>query len=146
MPLVANVTYIGEAHALEQARKAFSDYLVIDAKTRQLIASGQMADALALNTGTQPGQSDEAFSRFSSAMEEDRAINRRVFDATWNTEQNALTYNRLLFGVVSCVLLIVLISAVCITAITSCKRNRRDASQAPIYGCITESTFNALFN
>ncbi len=111
VPLVANVTYAGESRALEQARQAYSDYLAIDAKTRQLIANGQMADALALNTGKKSGQSDEAFSRFSSAMEEERAINRRVFDATWNTEQNALTYNRLLFGVAGCVLLIVLISA-----------------------------------
>jgi hypothetical protein len=106
VPLVANVTYAGEAQTLETVRKAYLDYLAIDGQLRGLIAANQMTSAWVLDTGTQPGQSDEAFNRFTSAMEHERVINRAVFDSIWQAQQSALPGNRILYGVIGIAALI----------------------------------------
>ncbi|MEP7289725.1 MAG: hypothetical protein ABI947_28570 [Chloroflexota bacterium] len=114
-PLIANVTFDGEAQALEQARLAWLDYLTINTKLRQLVdpknKDYSLDDAITLETGTEPGQSTEAFSRFTTAMEQERTINRTVFDEIWNTENNVLPAHRLLYGLVGYVLLIILVGA-----------------------------------
>ncbi len=110
VPLVANVTYAGEAQTLETARKAYLDYLAIDGQIRQLIQSNQIASAIRLNTGIQPGQSDEAFGRFVTAMEHEKAINRAYFDGIWQTEQTALLTNRIGLGLAGNGLVIVLLA------------------------------------
>ncbi len=111
VPLVANVTYAGEAQTLDTARKAYLDYLTIDGQIRQLIQSNQLALAIGLNTGTQPGQSDEAFGRFVTAMEHEKAINRAAFDHIWQAEQTALPNNRLVYGAIGSGLVIGLLAA-----------------------------------
>jgi len=89
-PLVANVTFMGEARALEQARVAFADYLKINTQVRTLLQNKLVEDAVDLSTGSAVGQSDEAFVRFQKAMNAERAINRFYFDRTWTEIQAAL--------------------------------------------------------
>ena len=111
VPLVANVTYRGEAQTLETVRKAYLDYLAIDGQLRALIKGNQLLSAWVLDTGTQPGQSDEAFGRFSTAMEHERLINRAVFDDLRHTAQTDLPTNRILFALGGTIVLIGLLTA-----------------------------------
>ncbi len=89
-PLVANVTFAGEAAALEKARIAFADYLKINTQVRTLLQNKLVEDATQISTGSAVGQSDEAFNRFQQAMNEERAVNRGYFDSTWAEIQAAL--------------------------------------------------------
>ncbi len=107
VPLVAKVSYPGEAQTLEQARSAFSDYLGINAKIRDLIKANNLDDASRLATGTNPGQSDEAFTRFSNAMTSERDLNRAQFNNVWQAEQSGLPLHQGLFGVGGYVLAII---------------------------------------
>lgn len=100
IPLVANVTFPGELNALEQARTAFVDYLAVNQQLRELVAADDIEGAVALNTGTEAGTSQEAFDRFASAMEQVRTVNRKVFDETWASASTTLQSNRVLFGLV----------------------------------------------
>ncbi len=111
VPLIANVTYSGEGESLEAARIAYNDYLVIDGRTRGLIAANQIDAALVLNTGTKVGQSNEAYGRFVIAMEREKAINRDVFDQIWRDQQTWLTTNQIALGLAAPALLIALLAA-----------------------------------
>lgn len=104
IPLMGNITFAGEVAALERARTAFLDYLLIDVQTRGLIADGKLSEAITLNTG----KSDEAFFRFVDAMNNEKAINRAVFDRTWESVKTSLPMNQLLYGVGACLLVIAL--------------------------------------
>ncbi len=111
-PLVAKVSFAGEATTLEKTRMALQDYLKLDGQIRGLIQANdpnKLDDATRLSTGSLPGQSGEAFTRFTDAMNEERTINRRVFDDIWNTQKSALPLHRILFGLVGFVLLGVLL-------------------------------------
>lgn len=108
-PLMANITFAGESQAIENARRAFVDYLNIDAKLRGLIKANNLDDASTLVTGTDPGQSAEAFNRFTQSIELERQINRDVFDNIWNTTRDALVSHKLLFGFAGYVLVMILI-------------------------------------
>jgi hypothetical protein len=105
VPLVANVTFPGELSALEQARVAFNDYLTANGQLRELVAAGDIEGAVALNTGTDVGTSQEAFDRFATAMEQLRTVNRKVFDETWASASATLQRNRVLFGLVGYLLI-----------------------------------------
>lgn len=107
-PLVGNVTFAGETSALEQSRIALRDYLKIDAQMRALLAAGQFDAAITLNTGTKAGQSDEAFSRFTTAMQRERQINHEVFDSTWKQLQDSLPASQRMYGIGGYLLLIFL--------------------------------------
>ena len=111
VPLVANVTYAGEAQTLEIARKAYLDYLTIDGQLRSLIKSNQLSAAWALDTGIRPGQSDEAFGRFSTALEHEQLINREVFDNLRHNVQTDLPANRSLYALGGSIALIGLLAA-----------------------------------
>ncbi len=108
-PLVANITFSGEAPAIENARQAFVDYLSVDAKLRGLIKANNLDDASVTVTGSDVGQSGEAFTRFTQAVEQERKINRDVFDRIWNDTRAALSLHQLLFGLGGYVLLIILL-------------------------------------
>jgi hypothetical protein len=95
--------------SLEAARKAFVDYLTIHRQIYDLVRKGDVAGALALNIGSEAGQSAEAFDRFTQAMTQERTINRTVFDQVWNTQSALLTQNRVLYSVVAYGLIVVLI-------------------------------------
>lgn len=104
--LMGNITFSGEATALENARTAFVDYLNVDAGLRQKIDAGDATGAVELNTGTADGSSEEAFNRFAAAMESLRAINRQVFDQIWADQQQSLPRNQVIFGFISYLLVI----------------------------------------
>ncbi len=108
-PLVANVTFSGEAQALENARIAYTQYLASDAKLRELIKAGNLDDAVILATGSASSQRNSAFGQFITAMTQERDINLKVFNDTWHEAQSSLQSHRLLYGLVGYGLLIVLL-------------------------------------
>ena len=108
IPLMGNITFTGEVTTLEQARLAYLDYLQIDKQTRGLLANNQLEEAIKLNTGRNPGQSDEAFFRFISLMEQEETINRNVFQQVWTEQQTALPLSQLLYGNLGLIIVILL--------------------------------------
>jgi len=111
IPLVANVTFSGEATALERARQALQDYQVAHINLRNMIITEDTEGAIQFNTSTDAGTSQEAFNRFADAMEDLRQINRDVFDQTWESQRDALTRNQTLFGLIGYALIVVLLVA-----------------------------------
>lgn len=99
VPLMGNITFTGEVETLEKARLAYADYLRIDGQTRSLLAANKLDEAIKLNTGRESGQSDEAFFRFMKWMEQEKAINRAVFDRVWLGVQSSLPVAQLHYGV-----------------------------------------------
>lgn len=110
VPLMANITFRGEAAALEQARLAFLDYRAVNEHLRELIKTGDLTGAVELNTRSDAGGSEEAFGRFTQAIEQVNLINRAVFDNIWNTQRETLPRNQALFGVLGYLLLIGLVA------------------------------------
>lgn len=100
IPLVGNVTFEGEAAALERARTALLQYLTLNKNVRDLLAKNQVDDASLLATGESAGQSAEAYKRFSDEIANVQGINKAVFDETWQTVQATLTRDLvlLIFG------------------------------------------------
>ncbi len=98
IPLMGNITFADEVSTLEQARIAYLDYLQIDKQTRELLANNQINAAIELNTGRNPGQSDEAYFRFINFMEQEETINRNVFQLVWSKQQHDLPLSQLLYG------------------------------------------------
>ncbi len=110
VPLMANITFAGEAEALEQARLAFIDYRTINTQLRELIKTGDLTGAVELNTRSDAGGSEEAFGRFTQAMEQVNQINRTVFDDIWNAQRDSLPRNQVLFGVLGYLLVMALVA------------------------------------
>jgi hypothetical protein len=77
---LANITFPGEKDAAMQAMKAWVAYMDIDQQIRRLDASGQYKEALALDIGTQPGDSNWAFAQFDDALMKTLEINQQAFD------------------------------------------------------------------
>ena len=77
-----NVTFPGEHDAAVETLRTWGQYLALDAQIRTLETSGHHSAAVALCTGTQPGQSDWAFSQFDAALGKTLGINQDQFDAT----------------------------------------------------------------
>lgn len=100
IPLVANVTFAGEAATLERARVALEDFRAAHVNLQAQINSGAPDDAILFNTSTDEGTSQAAFNAFTAAMEDVRQINRDVFDQTWMAQRDALNRNQLLLGVI----------------------------------------------
>lgn len=96
VPLVANVTYMGEPQAIEQARQAYVRYLAYDQQIRDLVASNQLEAATVLDLG----DSNVAFGQFIDAVKSEKQINTDWFDRVWQQVQDSLPAHRLLFGMV----------------------------------------------
>jgi hypothetical protein len=109
VPLMANITFAGEAAALERARLAFLDYRAVNTQLRDLMKANDLTSAVELNTRADAGGSEEAFGRFVQAIEQVRSINRAIFDDIWNTQREALPRNQLLFGVAGYLVVMVFI-------------------------------------
>jgi hypothetical protein len=107
VPLVANVTYLGEPEAIEQARETYINYLRLDRQIRDLVAQNQLQAAITLDTG----DSDVAFGKFVSAVEHEKQINLDQFDLVWQEAQNTLPSHRILFGFAGYLLIIILVCA-----------------------------------
>jgi hypothetical protein len=109
-PLIANASFDGEAQALENARVALQDYLAIHAVLTSQVSDGELDAAIELNTGADEGDSEEAFGRFVAAMDEVEAINREVFDDIWQKQQSTLPRNRIFYGIVTNLAVILLVA------------------------------------
>src|SRR5262249_34056391 len=90
VPLVANVTYLGEPQAIEKARETYLNYLTLDRRMRDLIAQNQLQTATTIDVG----DSDKAFSQYIVAVEAEKKINVDWFDAVWNPIQDTLPAHR----------------------------------------------------
>ena len=77
-----NITFPGEREAAVRTVAAFNRYMAIDGQIRQLEASGQHQQAIALDIGTSEGQSNWAFAQFDDALGATLKINKDAFDAS----------------------------------------------------------------
>ena len=75
-----NITFTGERAATIATLDAFRTYIEIDRQIRQLQQSGNREAAIALCIGNSQGQSNWAFDRFDSALDQTLAINQQAFD------------------------------------------------------------------
>ncbi|HEY9606183.1 MAG TPA: hypothetical protein V6C85_31545 [Allocoleopsis sp.] len=75
-----NITFPGEREAAVATLSTFGTYLNIDQQIRQLQQSGKHAQAIALCTGYNPGQSNWAFNRFLDAHQKTFDINMAAFE------------------------------------------------------------------
>jgi hypothetical protein len=105
---VGNVTFRAEAATLERARLAYLAYLDINQQFRTLVDSDDISGALELNAGDVGAA---AFNNFVEAIEDERIINRAVFDEIWSQQQAAIPSSQGLYGVAAFMLVIVLIGA-----------------------------------
>lgn len=99
-PLLANLTFTGEIQALEQARLALVDYQLLNTQIRERLEAGDNEGAIALNIGTDEGQSDEAYQRFVAAIEAERQINLAVYDDTWADSRAMLDNHQRLYAII----------------------------------------------
>jgi hypothetical protein len=76
-----NITFNGELSAASDTLRAWVQYVSLDGRLRALEQAGQHAEAVALDVGTQPGQSNWAFDQFDQALGRTLEINQREFDA-----------------------------------------------------------------
>ncbi len=77
---LSNITYKGEREAAIANLKALGTYLEIDRQIRQLERNGNHQAAIALCTGSNPGQSDWAFNEFKKANDDTFNINFKEFN------------------------------------------------------------------
>ncbi|MQS17822.1 hypothetical protein F7Q99_37940 [Streptomyces kaniharaensis] len=75
-----NVTFRGEQEAAERVLAAFQAYQQDDRKIRDLRNDGKLKEAVTLNTGLAPGQSNYDFDQLSKAMGDTIAVNGRAMD------------------------------------------------------------------
>jgi hypothetical protein len=75
-----NITFPGEREAALETLFNFGEYLRVDGQIRTLERSGHHKEAVALCTGTKPGESNWAFERFDKALDRTLAINQKAFD------------------------------------------------------------------
>jgi len=78
---LANITFDGEDKAASDTLGGWLQYVQIDRQIRALEESGKHDAAVALCVGTQPMQSDWAFSNFMKSLDATLEINQRQFDA-----------------------------------------------------------------
>lgn len=81
---LSNITFPGEREALIETLSALSNYLKIDQQIRQLQQSGKYREAIALCTGTNPGESNWAF-------DEVRRTNQKAYDVNDKAFKEAIT-------------------------------------------------------
>ena len=77
---INNITFPGEKAAALETLSAFAEYLRIDGQIRNLERSGHHKEAIALCTGTKPGESNWAFAQFDKALGKTLNINQIAFD------------------------------------------------------------------
>jgi hypothetical protein len=75
-----NITFPGEAVALDKNLDALSQYVMIDQQIRQLQAKGDRAAAIKLCLGNNPGESNWAFNQFRDANQKAYDLNKKAFD------------------------------------------------------------------
>ena len=78
---LSNITFAGELRAAEATLKTWAAYVGIDGQLRALQNAGKHAEAMALDIGVKPGQSNWAFDQFQKALLQTIKINQDAFDA-----------------------------------------------------------------
>ena len=104
---LANITFEGEKEVATESVTTFAEYLKIDGKIRELEKSGQYKEALALNIGTKPGESNWAYDRFDKALGKTIDMNQKEFDRNVSKAFSKLNVFPYVLGIV----LIVVIAA-----------------------------------
>lgn len=102
---LANVTFAGEGAAAQETLRAWCEYRKIDNQITGLLSHGLYQDALKLDLGTAPGQSNWAFDQFDQALGKTLEINQTAF-------QDGVTRAFKLLGVFPYVLGIALLAIV----------------------------------
>jgi hypothetical protein len=74
-----NITFPGELQAATQMLGTWAQYYALDARIRELEATGQHQAAVTLNTGINVGQSNWAFAQFDDALGRTLGINEQWF-------------------------------------------------------------------
>jgi len=77
---LANITFPGEKEAALNTLNGWNDYRKIDTQITDLLQQGKYQEALVLDLGTKPGQSNWAFDRFDKALDATTKINQDSFD------------------------------------------------------------------
>ena len=77
-----NITFVGEREAALSAATYWAKYLAIDGQIRSLDRSGDHAGAVALDIGTNEGQSNWAFDTYDQYMAQTIEINQKSFDGS----------------------------------------------------------------
>lgn len=93
---LANVTYPGEAQAARRMLNTWNTYMQLDQQIRALESRGQHRQAIELNIGNQPGQSNWAFAQYDKALEQTLGINQSAFESAIATEDQLLSRFNLL--------------------------------------------------
>jgi hypothetical protein len=75
-----NITFVGERQAALSAATFWSKYLALDGQIRSLERSGDHAGAIALDIGTNEGQSNWAFDSYDQYVAQLIDINQKAFD------------------------------------------------------------------
>jgi hypothetical protein len=75
-----NITFSGEQQAADDVLNDYAAYQRDDSHIRDLNGQGKLDDAIAFDTGTQPGQSDGDFTALSDAFDKVIGINQQSFD------------------------------------------------------------------
>ena len=77
---VNNVTFVGEADAVNAAFAALDSLSRVDDHMRELEREGKHAEAVEVCIGSKTGEAKDAFDRFEAALERTTAVNQRAFD------------------------------------------------------------------
>ncbi len=76
---LANITFPGEEEAAKETLRTWVEYKKIDSQITGLLKHGHYKEALKLDLGADPGQSNRAFDRFDQALDKTLKINETVF-------------------------------------------------------------------
>ena len=79
---LANITYPGEKEIATQMVQTWGAYLGIDRHIRELENTGKYKEALELNIGVKPDESNWAFGKFDEALGKTLDLNQHEFDLT----------------------------------------------------------------
>lgn len=94
---LSNITFVGELRAAETTLKTWAAYVAIDGQLRALQNAGKRADAVALDVGEKPGQSNWAFGQFQKSLQQTIKINQDAFDAAIRRSEEKI--NMAVYGV-----------------------------------------------
>lgn len=104
-----NVTFPGERAAAEQTLAAYQTYERAD-RTMRAKARTDLRDAIAFDTGNDPGQSNYDFYQFDKALTELIDINQHAFDRSIADAEHACSRWTLLIPVAAAILVTVLVA------------------------------------
>lgn len=90
-----NITFVGERAAAEATLLHYQTYQADDRRIRQLATSGHLDKAIAFCTSYQPGQSNDAFTRYDNALAALIAINQHAFDRSVRDGQTGVSTGRI---------------------------------------------------